>query len=397
MVNPLLAGPTRRKTDRLDARLLAHHSITGLWPHSFIPNDAGIQLRVLWAARWEAVRAATRCSNRVNNIILRFGHTIAAKDPIRGAMGRALVGELVLGEVPNVPNVAPGGLPPAVRPVVGVLMEDLALNVARAKEAETVATAFVAANKWPTSKGEVGGERLLELLKTVPGVGNVTAMTWISEVVDPKRFLFPEQVSAYCGCDPSVKISAGKVTDYVKRKGNVRLHKALLYAAAAEMRQPESRLAMWGQSIAGRHRKGGYRKALGAMARRIGVGLWRVHFACVPFSLEQYHFGLAPRVADAPIEALRLSPKFHQLLPKEVRTAQDLVDLYWGGGLAPLKGVGQASLKKISDWIKANPAAKAGPRIYLLDRNKNYERKVSGRADSTRRGCGEEAQGSQGG
>ena len=29
VVNPLLAGPTRRKTDVLDARLLAHHSITG--------------------------------------------------------------------------------------------------------------------------------------------------------------------------------------------------------------------------------------------------------------------------------------------------------------------------------------------------------------------------------
>jgi hypothetical protein len=267
--------------------------------------------------------------------------------------------------------------------------------VARAKEAEAVATAFVEANKWPTSKGVVAGDRLLELLKTVPGVGNVTAMTWISEVVDPKRFIFPEQVSAYCGCDPSVKISAGKVTDYVKRKGNVRLHKAMLYAAAAEMRQPESRLALWGQSIAGRHRKGGYRKAIGAMARRIAVGLWRVHFACVPFSLQQYHFGLAPRVADVPIERMGIGHRLAALLPEGVRTAQDLVDLYWGGALAAIKGVGDASLKWISDWIKANPAAKAGPRTYLLDRSKKYERKEPGRVDTARGGCREEAQGGE--
>jgi hypothetical protein len=43
VVNPLLAGPTRRKTDVLDARLLAHHSITGLWPCSFIPSAGRLE------------------------------------------------------------------------------------------------------------------------------------------------------------------------------------------------------------------------------------------------------------------------------------------------------------------------------------------------------------------
>jgi Transposase len=62
VVNPLLAGPTRRKTDVLDARLLAHHSITGLWPASFIPSPEAKVLRVLWAERGEAQRNATRAS-----------------------------------------------------------------------------------------------------------------------------------------------------------------------------------------------------------------------------------------------------------------------------------------------------------------------------------------------
>lgn len=39
IVNPLLATPSRRKTDVLDARLLANHSITGMWPESFVPNE----------------------------------------------------------------------------------------------------------------------------------------------------------------------------------------------------------------------------------------------------------------------------------------------------------------------------------------------------------------------
>ena len=37
VVNPLLANPSRRKTDVLDSRLLAYHSITGMWPTSYLP------------------------------------------------------------------------------------------------------------------------------------------------------------------------------------------------------------------------------------------------------------------------------------------------------------------------------------------------------------------------
>ena len=45
---------------------LAHHSITGIWKPSFIPAESAQVVRVLWAARGEAVRAATRASNRLN-------------------------------------------------------------------------------------------------------------------------------------------------------------------------------------------------------------------------------------------------------------------------------------------------------------------------------------------
>ena len=72
VVNPLLAGPTRRKTDVLDARMLAHHSITGIWKPSFIPTESAQVLRVLWAARGEAVRAATRAQRRGRAGLRRF-------------------------------------------------------------------------------------------------------------------------------------------------------------------------------------------------------------------------------------------------------------------------------------------------------------------------------------
>ena len=382
VVNPLLAGPTRRKTNTLDARLLAHHSITGLWPKSFIPSEDGLQLRVLWAQRGEAVRAATRASNRANNIILRFGHTIAAEEPIRSTMGRALVDALVEGEVPGSPHVAPGGLPAYVRPVVGKLMADLTRETLAAREATKAARAFVEAREWPTADGLCPGAKLLRLLQTVPGVGETTSMCWLSEVCDPKRFQTAEQVAAFTGCDPSLKVSAGKVTEHVRRKGNDRLHRALLFAAQAKLRHADSRLALWGQAIAGRHRKGGHRKAIGAMSRRIACGLWHVHRLGQEFCMDNYHFGKPPGVRDAPREAIGLTPAQLASLPSEIATAQDVVNSFWKGQLGALRGFGQQSLEKISVWIDSNRAARAGPRIYRLDKNKKYERREKKRPDA---------------
>jgi len=157
VVNPLLAGPTRRKTDVLDARLLSHHSITGLWPASFIPSPEGRILRVLWAERGEAMRNATRATNRINNIILRWGHTFAAAVPVRSAQGLSMVEDLLAGKLPQHPGICPMGLPEAVRPVVSRLVEQYRECAAQAREAQKTALAYVCARKWPTGKGPVEG------------------------------------------------------------------------------------------------------------------------------------------------------------------------------------------------------------------------------------------------
>ncbi len=47
VVSPSLAAPTRRKTDKLDATLLAFHALTGLWPAWCSPHPDVQTLRVL--------------------------------------------------------------------------------------------------------------------------------------------------------------------------------------------------------------------------------------------------------------------------------------------------------------------------------------------------------------
>ena len=155
VVNPMLAGHVRRKTDVLDARLLAHHSITGLWPASFLASRQGLELRVLWAQRGEAVRRATRASNRLNNILLRFGHTIGASAPPRGERNRAIVAAMCLGHVPPAPDVCADGLLPDIRPVVARLAGDLsdAAHTVRGKEANEAKRTGAARGGGPAPAG----------------------------------------------------------------------------------------------------------------------------------------------------------------------------------------------------------------------------------------------------
>ena len=49
IINPQLAGASKRKTDVLDARMLAFHDLTGVWAQSYIPSVDIQELRLLIA------------------------------------------------------------------------------------------------------------------------------------------------------------------------------------------------------------------------------------------------------------------------------------------------------------------------------------------------------------
>ena len=352
VVNPLLAGPTRRKTDVLDARLLAHHSITGMWPESFIPSQQAQVLRVMYAQRREVRRTATRCTNRVNNLILRFGHTFAADVPIKSMKGSALVDDLCAGKHPFHPGVHPQGLPQHAAAVVKDVMEQYRAAAEAADEWMKECIAYIEANDWPSSERMIRGSELLELLRSVPGVGIETAVCWLAEVCDPRRFESNKQVAAFCGCDPSLKVSAGKVTEHVRRNGNVRVHFVLSHAAGSHLCRGEDRLACWGNSIRGRHKKGGYQKAVGAISRRMAIFLYHVHRTGKPFNPELYTFGAVPEVPDIPLAEMGLG-RTEAILEKAGYTSSREVIKAFYSGLGTVKGVGETCLEKVKEWLNS--------------------------------------------
>ena len=74
-------------------------------------------------------------------------------------------------------------------------------------------------------------ERLLRL-KTIPGVGPITALTWILEIGDPTRFQSVKQVISYCGLCSAEKSSADKVMRTpISKQRNKHLQTILVEAA----------------------------------------------------------------------------------------------------------------------------------------------------------------------
>ncbi|HQM51013.1 MAG TPA: IS110 family transposase [Candidatus Hydrogenedentes bacterium] len=351
IINPMLAGASKRKTDVLDARMLAYHAITGLWPPSFVPDDAIQVLRVLLGNRRNAQRRATQLSNRLNNIVLRFGHTFGTLGKVMGSFGRAILEDLASGKLPDAPGVCPQPLPEQVR---GTLLQHIAeYDAQRQRVAELTrqATRHAHNTEFVLGTGEiVSGKQLMPLLETVPGIGPLTALLWMAEIVAVHRFPSAKALAAFAGCDPSLKISAGKVAQHVRRGGNKTLHHALMQAAGQLIQKRNEPFGRWGYKLMRSHPKGGFRKACGAVARRLATSLYHVQRTGESFSYDKYNFWRVPDVPSIPIQDMGLG-RFTKILSSlELHTSNQVVNAYMTT-LASEKGVGEKCLASIKQWL----------------------------------------------
>lgn len=78
-----------------------------------------------------------------------------------------------------------------------------------------------------------------DLLKTIPGVGGITAATILAEIEDASKFSSDHQLTAYAGLDASVfesgKFKASK--NKISKRGSGHLRRALVQAAKAGIRK----------------------------------------------------------------------------------------------------------------------------------------------------------------
>ena len=125
-----------------------------------------------------------------------------------------------------------------------------------------------------------------KILETVPGVGLVTAMTFILTIGDPARFADPRDVAAFLGLTPARKQSGASDPQLGITKAGDGYLRSLLVECAHRMlqdRSPASKLRDWGRALAKRGGKRGKRKAIVAVARKLAVLLYRMWQTQRPF------------------------------------------------------------------------------------------------------------------
>jgi transposase len=172
------------KTDKVDARTLAHLLRADLIPPAYVPPREIRELRELLRSRYAWTQQRTRAKNRVHGLLAKRGYRSPVKD-LFGQKGRRWLAELPLD------------------PVARTLVE---------RELRLIDSLDSLIQE---ASGEIEerakGDPRVQLLKTMPGVGYYTAMLLVAELGDVTRFPSAKQVVAYAGLAPRVRSSGGAV------------------------------------------------------------------------------------------------------------------------------------------------------------------------------------------
>ena len=235
-----------RKTDVRDCEWLADLLRHGLLRASFIPPAHIRGLRELTRHRQSLVRELTAVANRVQKLIESANIKLAqvASDAL-GSSGRAMLRALAAGEEdvtkmaelakgrmkakkPQLRLALKGKLTTPQRWVLEELLnhyEELEVRIAKTNERIEVEV---------TQGHHPEVAEAVELLKTIPGIGQSVAQTVVAEIgVDMGQFPSDAHLSSWAGMCPGNNESAGKRRSGKTTKGSPYLRAALVQAAWA--------------------------------------------------------------------------------------------------------------------------------------------------------------------
>jgi transposase len=254
---PAAPGPAP-KTDRLDCRRLAVFAQKGLLQPVRVPTEQEEADRQVLRLREQLVRKARSVQQQVKAFLLQHGiGEPKGLDHWSGAALQALR-RLALGA--------------ELRFCLDVLLDEL--DHARDQVARVT--------KWLRDLSKAERHRAaVANLRSVPGVGPVTAMTFRLELPEPGRFEHDGQVARMLGLAPQV-VQSGQTrrSGRLLKSGNARLRTILVEAAWRWVARDEAAKVVYRRLVGN---TGSGKKAIVAMARRLGVLLWRLSVRNEPY------------------------------------------------------------------------------------------------------------------
>ena len=355
IINPTIAGATKRKTDVLDSRLLALHDQLNIWREFYMPDENVKILRVLIAQRERCIHDATIAGNRINNIITRFGLTVGRDGSVVKTPAIRAIFEDQISDNPSIiEGLCPIPIPLDVRIVLREEYSKYDFFTQQAEECKSKIFEKACSMEWETATGTLPGNEMIRILSTAPQIGELTAIIWLARIVTPRRFRNAKALSAYCGFDPSLKISAGKVTSTVMRNGNKALHKALNMSAHRLIHRHNEMFGIWGYNL--RQQTGKKKKAANAVARKLSVALYYMMKTGTEFTYDHYHSIRNIDVFDIPVEELTLInsdfKRYIRILKENnINTTVDLATAYITCSLSSCQGLGKKFFGLLKDFL----------------------------------------------
>jgi transposase len=247
LVHPLRCkaiASARLKNDKVDAAILAQLLRADLLPEAWIAPPQVRQLRALLRHRASLVRLGTGLRNRIHAVAADHGYDRPAS--YWTGPGRGWLAELDLPaasrEIVTDCLAVIDGLAPVIDRLDGELH-------ARAKADPRVKT-----------------------LRTLPGVGEFTALVMVAEIGDIARFASARKLAAWAGLTPTVRGSDRKVRHgHISKQGSAWLRWVMNQAAQTAKRSPE-----FAASYAAIARRRGKKIATIAIARKLLTRAWHL-------------------------------------------------------------------------------------------------------------------------
>jgi transposase len=231
------------KTDRNDARGLAHLARTAFFKPIHVKSLAAHAIRALIIARKKLVGQRVTLENQIRGLAVVFGLRLP-----RG-LSPAFAEQVISGsgEVMGLSGAMRGLLAArnAVLGAIAAINRDMK-RLARSSEA-------------------------CQRLMAIPGVGQLTALAFVATIDEPQRFRKSRDVGAYLGLVPR-RYSSGEIdyTGSISKCGDRRVRTLLYEAANVMLTRYRGDLALkeWALGIG---RRSTMRKARVALARRLAI------------------------------------------------------------------------------------------------------------------------------
>lgn len=240
------------KTDKRDAEALASYLAAGLLKAVYVPPVEVEADRRVIRRRTQLRKASTRDKNQIKSFL--HLHGIEAPDDIQSKWSRAYLAWLT-------------SLPWASSADAFTLASLLRSYQRNREEVAAVTKHLRQLSRTPRY------EKNFKRLCTLRGVGLITAMTFLLEVYDFKRFARADQFASYLGLTPSQFSSGEHVRlGHITRQGNAHVRGALVESAWTVIRH-DPHLREKYERIRARGTNG--KKAIVAVARSLAIRLRR--------------------------------------------------------------------------------------------------------------------------